>query len=272
MSFASPLEKLTPEQKNKIQELKDITTKWIPNLEQPEVDFLDDLCFFRYLYGYKWNLKNAEKALKKTVEWRASFKPYNITLKDVEPVAKQGYMYHYGFDKRGRPVVYVRLGLDKCPNDEEHRTLKLKHFCYITEQCIRSMPKNVHSVSWIVDLSDCSLSLDLVKQVKDMFVQVGDYYCECLSKAFVTNCSWTMTFFWNFLKVFLEPETVEKYVFVSGNKDIFLKYIDEAQLLKQYQGKATFEFDIKEQLALETKMLKMTKQRADEEAKELELD
>lgn len=75
--------------------------------------------------GYRWNINDAKNALKKTLDWRASFKPQNITLQEIEPIAKQGYMYQQGFDLHGRPVCYVKLGLDKSENNEANRLLKV---------------------------------------------------------------------------------------------------------------------------------------------------
>lgn len=48
MDIQSPFEKLTPQQKNVLEELKQIVATWIPTLEQPEIDFLDELCYYRY--------------------------------------------------------------------------------------------------------------------------------------------------------------------------------------------------------------------------------
>jgi len=52
MQVESPLAKLTPQQLATIEELKKIAAEWIPNLEQPEIDFLhDELCCYRYVIG-----------------------------------------------------------------------------------------------------------------------------------------------------------------------------------------------------------------------------
>ena len=138
------------------------------------------------------------------------------------------------------------------------------------------MPKNVHAITWVVDLSDCSLSLELVTQLKDLFLQVADFYCERLSYALVVNSSWTMNFVWNFVKMFLDPSTVAKYVFISGSskqlRKSLLQHVDEEHLLEEYQGKAKYKFNMEALLSLEKKAQAVDQEHASEEVKEVGLD
>lgn len=46
-TYANPLANLTDAQKQKIAELKQIVSAWLPELEKPERDFLDELCYYR---------------------------------------------------------------------------------------------------------------------------------------------------------------------------------------------------------------------------------
>ena len=59
MQVDSPLAKLTPQQLATIEELKKIAAEWIPNLEQPEIDFLhDELCCYRYVAQLHYAMAN----------------------------------------------------------------------------------------------------------------------------------------------------------------------------------------------------------------------
>ena len=84
--------------------------------------------FIRYLHGYNYNIEEAANILKKNIEWRGSYKPYNIRVKDAELVAKNGYLYSHGNDKEGRPVIYLLVGRDKVENNDETKKLKVR-FC-----------------------------------------------------------------------------------------------------------------------------------------------
>jgi hypothetical protein len=249
-----PVASLTDEKKAKLAELRKVVDSW--NIQDKEVqNFVSDLTLFRFLNGLGWDVQVAAPQLKETCDWRASFKPENVKLSDVEKVAKQGYMYHFGYDKKFRPVIYLQLGKDKAENDEEGRMLKFKNVVWIMEDCIKKMPKGVYNITWIIDATNTSLTLSLVKQMKDMFTKLGDYYTERLAMAFVLNVPWTLSFIWQFIKMVLPKETVEKYQLISGNtaalKETFLKYIDESQLIEEYGGTAKFSFNFEAMLAAE---------------------
>lgn len=259
-TYPSPLDSLTDQQKQKIAELKQIVAGWIPELEQPERDFLDELCYYRYAMGYLWKVDEAAKYLRKTLDWRKSFKPYKITLEDVKKVASHPWLFHHGYTKQGHPIVYVHMGKDKFDNDEETRLLKFKYIVYVSEQCVKKMPKNVFQCVWVLDLHDCSVGLDLFKKGKDMFLSLGDYYCERMKMTVTLNMSWTLSFLWHFIKVFLYPETLEKYQFVSGDKEEIkkhlLKYIEEDQLISHYSGTADYTYNLTKMLEQEYHLFK----------------
>lgn len=108
-AIVSPLSKLTPEQTKLMGELRKIAEGW--GLDEEQKAFMDEMCLFRYLSGLQWNMEQASKQLKETMEWRKTFRPQDIRLKDLEPIAKQGFLFHYGYDKVS--VVYHIYILDR---------------------------------------------------------------------------------------------------------------------------------------------------------------
>lgn len=215
----------------------------------------------RYLSGLKWDIKVATDQLKETLAWRREVKPWTIRLKDIEPIAKQGFLYHFGFDRDHRPIIYIHMGKDKSELTEENKMLKFKYFVYIMEKCIARMPNGVYNILWIVDMKDSSLSLGVVKAMKDMFVKLGDYYTERLARCMVLNAGWTLSMIWAFVKPFLAQETIDKYVMVKGGnkelKQVLDKYVDENQVVEEFDGKCKFSFDFQE----------MSKEELEEDAK-----
>jgi hypothetical protein len=203
--------------------------------------------YHRYLSGLKWDIKVATDQLKETLAWRREFKPWTLRLKDIEPVAKHGFLYHYGFDKDHRPIIYIHMAKDKTDMSEENKMLKFKFFVYIMEKCIARMPAGVTNILWIVDMKDSSLSLGVVKAMKDMFVKLGDYYTERLARCMMINVGWTLSMIWSFVKPFLAQETIDKYVIVKGGskelKQILDKYVDEDQLVEEFEGKCKYSFN-----------------------------
>ncbi|KAL0487734.1 CRAL-TRIO domain-containing protein [Acrasis kona] len=240
--IVSPLTKLSPEQQVKLNELREITKTW--DLKPAEREFCDDLCLFRYLSGLQWNVENAQKQLHETVIWRESYKPQDIRLKDLKPIAESGWLFHFGFDKQSRPIIYVLMGKDKTENTEENKLLKFKYFVYINELCIKRMPEGVHNITWIVDLKDSTVSMALVKQMKDMFVKLGDYYTERLAKCIVVNVGFYLNLMWQFVKPFLAQETVDKYTLIKyTDKEPFYAAVNKEQLPKDFFGDVDYVFD-----------------------------
>lgn len=253
-----PLTTITAEQRAKIEHLRAVSDTW--NLAPPEQEFVDDMCLYRFLLGLNWDEKAAEAQLKEACEWRASYKPQDIRIKDVEPLFKQGYCFSIGRDKMNRPIIYLLLGKDKIPNDEEGKELKIKFIVYIMEMVIRAMPRGIYSITWVIDVQGASLSMSLIKQVKDMFTKIGDYYTERLAMAFACNMPWTISLLWNFVKPFLAKETVAKYRFVKGSPkqlcEIMSSVIEPDQLITDFGGSVEVDFDFEKMVEAEEFWLK----------------
>jgi hypothetical protein len=45
--------------------------------------------------------------LKETIEWRRNIKPDQIAFEEVKKVMEFGKLYHNGYDKFGRPIMYL---------------------------------------------------------------------------------------------------------------------------------------------------------------------
>jgi len=131
MSHLLDLSKLKSEELKLIKELSEMKDKW--KMSERTKSWCSEETLFRYLSGLQWDIKEASKQLQETVEWRDSFKPEDITLKDIDSVFKQGYIFHIGEDKLDRPIVYLKLGLDKVENIEETVLKKFKCVVWIME-------------------------------------------------------------------------------------------------------------------------------------------
>lgn len=256
---ANPVEALAPEKKAAFKKLREVVNKWMPELGQEEKDHLTDLTLYRYLHGYSYNVEEAAKILKKNVEWRGTYKPYNVRLKDVESVAKQGYLYNLGNDKEGRPVIYLIVARDKIENNDEAKKLKFKHFAYVVERATQRMPPEIWNATWIVDLQGASISLGLVQGMKGIFDELGEYYAERMARLILINYGWGISMIWTFLKPLLYENTVQKWLFLASAGTApekiaaeISKYIDLSQLSSDVCGKYPFKFDWDNELQRES--------------------
>ncbi len=118
---------------------------------------------------------------------------------------------------------------------------------YVMEQCIKKMPKGVYNLTWVIDVTNANITMSLVKQLKDVFTKIGDYYTERLALSFVCNIPWAISLLWNFVKPFLAKETVAKYRFIKGSPDQLsnqlTEFIDLDQVPKSFGGQADISVD-----------------------------
>ena len=75
------------------------------NLSTPALKrFITDACLCRYLRARKWDVAKSMKMLKKSLEWRAHFKPEDLTWDDVKHEGETGKQFCAGKDRKGRTV------------------------------------------------------------------------------------------------------------------------------------------------------------------------
>jgi len=235
-----------------------------PLLTQEEWDSLrasnvmDDMCLFRYLYHVLFGTGEVKVSifyLLDMLRWRKNYKPEEIRLRSLEKVAKSGFLYHSGCDKRKRPLLNMIIAKDTTENTPENVELKFKTMVYEYERCIKYMEENcgpeIYQIVWVVQVYNASISLDLVRSMKRIFDELEARYPERTGQILVLNPPWTINVIWPFLKPFLTQEQQDKYVFISGwydsdIRDGLLKNIDDSQLAKElYEGKNPFVYNFK---------------------------
>ncbi|KAJ3328923.1 hypothetical protein HDU76_009021 [Blyttiomyces sp. JEL0837] len=115
------------------------------------IQFCDDACLRRYLRSRNWDLEKALVKLKETVVWRAEYRPHEIKPEDIAHEAMGGNNYVNGFDKHGRPIIYLKKRGKVGDPVNNVRLLVLT-----LEQAIRMMPKDgsVEKVCLILDMTE----------------------------------------------------------------------------------------------------------------------
>jgi hypothetical protein len=75
------------------------------------LQYATDSCLKRYLRARSWDLKKAEKMIRESLTWRATYKPEEICWKDIATEAETGKVYRANFlDKQGHPVLVMHPG------------------------------------------------------------------------------------------------------------------------------------------------------------------
>ncbi|KAJ3130966.1 hypothetical protein HK100_007087 [Physocladia obscura] len=107
----------------------------------------------RFLRASKWVPKVAADRLKATLTWRAEYRPDAISPDEVEPEAVTGKQFLSGFDKKGRPLLFL------VPRNENTKTYdrQIRYSVFMLEKAVRLMPSGVERTDVIVDYENLDM-------------------------------------------------------------------------------------------------------------------
>ncbi|KAF4573525.1 CRAL-TRIO lipid binding domain superfamily protein [Pleurotus pulmonarius] len=242
-TVVSPIHEYTEEQQAQIKDLKE----YADSLLLPESDSYHQWekrwlnkpdTIPRYMRASKWHYADAQKRIKGTLEWRREFKPDLIVPDDVEVESETGKIILTGFDKDGRPIIYMRPGRENTQRSDR----QLRHLVWWLERAKDLMPPGQESLVIIVDYKSTTLrtnpSISIARKVLHILQQ---HYVETLGRAIVVNLPYILSFFYKGISPFLDPVTRDKMRF---NPDL-LELIPKSQLDADFGGDYNFEFEPK---------------------------
>jgi len=190
----------------------------------------------RYSRASKWNFADAQKRIKTTMEWRRDFKPDLIPPEEVRIESETGKIIINGFDKDGRPIIYMRPGRE----NTETGPRQLRHLVWCLERAKDLMPPGQESLVIIVDYKSTTLrtnpSISVARKVLTILQQ---HYVETLGRALVVNLPVLLSFFYKGISPFLDPVTRDKMRF---NPDLS-ELIPSSQLDADFGGDFHYQFE-----------------------------
>ncbi|KAF9064027.1 CRAL-TRIO domain-containing protein [Rhodocollybia butyracea] len=190
----------------------------------------------RYSRASKWILNDAKKRMKGTMEWRREFQPELIVPEEVKIEDESGKILINGFDKDGRPIIYMRPGRQ----NTETSPRQLRHLVWCLERAKDLMPPGQESLVIIVDYKTTTLRTNpSVSVASKVLTILQHHYVETLGRAIVTNLPLLLSFFYKGISPFLDPVTRDKMRF---NPDL-LELIPASQLEAEFGGEYEYEFD-----------------------------
>lgn len=170
------------------------------------------------------------------MEWRRDFQPDLIPPDEVKIEAQTGKIILTGFDKDGRPILYMRPGRE----NTERSPRQVRHLVWWLERAKDLMPPGQESLVIIVDYKSTTLrtnpSISVARKVLTILQQ---HYVETLGRALVVNLPTLLTFFYKGISPFLDPVTRDKMRF---NPDL-LELIPAEHLDSSFGGEYDFEYD-----------------------------
>ncbi|KAJ3739750.1 CRAL/TRIO domain-containing protein [Lentinula detonsa] len=190
----------------------------------------------RYSRASKWHLNDAKKRIKNTLEWRREFKPELIVPDEVKIEDESGKIVINGFDKDGRPIIYMRPGRQ----NTETSPRQLRHLVWCLERAKDLMPPGQESLVIIVDYKTTTLRTNPPISVASKVLTIlQHHYVETLGRAIVTNLPLLLNFFYKGISPFLDPVTRDKMRF---NPDL-LELVPSSQLEAEFGGEYEYEFN-----------------------------
>ncbi|THH09331.1 hypothetical protein EW145_g2088 [Phellinidium pouzarii] len=190
----------------------------------------------RYMRAAKWKLDDGKKRLQTTLEWRREYKPDLIPPDEVKIESETGKIILNGFDKDGRPVIYMRPGLENTSQSPR----QLRHLVWCLERAKDFQPPGVESIAIVVDYKSTTLrtnpSISIARKVLHI---LQAHYPETLGRGLVVNMPMILAFFYKGIAPFMDPVTRDKIRF---NPDL-LELIPAEQLDANFGGQFEYEFE-----------------------------
>ncbi|TCD64743.1 hypothetical protein EIP91_003665 [Steccherinum ochraceum] len=190
----------------------------------------------RYMRAAKWNFADAKKRIQGTLEWRREFKPELISPEEVKIEDESGKILINGFDRDGRPIIYMRPGRQ----NTETSPRQLRHLVWVLERAKDLMPPGQESLVILIDYKSTTLRTNpSISTARKVLTILQHHYVETLGRGLVVNLPFLLNFFYKGISPFLDPITRDKIRFNPDLNDL----IPEEQLDADLGGDYEYEFE-----------------------------
>lgn len=208
--------------------LDDLVDNFQPPLSLEEQDrFLDVRELQARLRQMNNDHSTALASLIKTVHWyrREGISKYNAKMFSKK-ITTPG-IYRRGFDREGRPIIWIRPGSLPWGSLTD---LMTKLVIYQVERAIRSVPKNETDGRFtvIIDVNGVNWMGINYSWIKDMASLCLDHYPERVAKIHVFNGGFFISAAWSIIRPVLPQATVKKINFSENTLiDISFDYQED---------------------------------------------
>ncbi|BDA47640.1 phosphatidylinositol transfer protein 3 [Coccomyxa sp. Obi] len=185
--------------------------------------FASEACLTRYLVSRGNNVHNATCALRKTLHWRARFKPESIYWDDVKDCASGGRLELLSQpDKSGRPILLYRL---RQPSKKGTTAEEYMRFWVYMLECTSRLADNKGAGKAVVvfdmhGYSDPNTIMPTFLTRVELVRTAQAHYPERLASAVVCNPPFVFWALWRSVAPFLDPITKSKVIFASNIEQI----------------------------------------------------
>ncbi|KAM3278985.1 hypothetical protein ACQJBY_046340 [Aegilops geniculata] len=206
--------------------------------QDPAAKEEDDFALRRFLRAREHNIDKASAMLLKYLSWKRTAKPHgSITDDEVRGELVQEKLYMQGFDKKGRPLVYLFLARH-FPAKRDLDEFK-RYVIYILDNTCTRLQTGQEKFAVVADLRGWGYANCDIRAYVAALDIMQSYYPERLGRVLLIHVPYVFMAAWKMLYPFIDDKTKEKFVFVSDRDlDATLRdSIDESQLPKEYGGR-----------------------------------
>lgn len=153
-------------------------------LDEDEKMWLTRECLLRYLRACKWNLVEAKKRLEATLIWRRGYGVLSHTAEYISPENETGKQFILGFDKFGRPCLYLNPG----KQNTERSPRQIQHLVFMLERVVDLMGPGQETLALLIDFSaSTKTSNPSIAQGRQVLDILQSHYPERLGRSLVIN-------------------------------------------------------------------------------------
>lgn len=215
--------------------LRDLHRAW---LVADRVQEEEDLTLRRFLRARDHSIGKASAMFLKYVKWKRAAKPNGfISDEEVRGEAAQEKLYMQGFDKLGRPMMYL-VGARHFPSKRDLDEFK-RYVIYVLDNTCTRLPSGREKFAAVADLKGWGYSNCDIRAYVAALDIMQNYYPERLGRVFLIHVPYVFMAAWKIVYPFIDDNTKKKFVFVS-DKDLdrtLRDAIDESQLPEVYGGR-----------------------------------
>ncbi|CAM0877406.1 unnamed protein product [Alopecurus aequalis] len=198
----------------------------------------DNFALRRFLRARDHNICKASVMLLKYLAWKSVAKPCGtITDEEVRGEIAHGRVNMQGFDRLGRPMVYL-YGGRHFPARHDLDDFK-RYVAYVLDKICTRLPVGQEKFAAVIDLKGWGYGNCDIRGYVAALEIMQSYYPERLGRVFMIHVPYMFMAAWKIVYPFIDDKTKKKFVFVA-NKDLdatLRDAIDESQLLEEYGGK-----------------------------------
>ncbi|CAC5357538.1 unnamed protein product [Mytilus coruscus] len=201
------------EHSKKILELKKRLVGIKPLEDEPEF-FNSEETLVRFLNSRQWNINDAEKMLKESIEYRRRIRPSHLDCKWCHDRPGCHSMRQVGFDEAGRPVIYSNFAQANLHHNTTEDTIC--HCTYLIENAKRTMPPGVSTWVFVIDCTGMTIQACNPKLGYGVTQVMANHYPERLGLVICVNHNPVFQGIWKAMKVFIHPNTSSKVKLVKN--------------------------------------------------------